>query len=205
MDRVEQHRSPDPVQDRVEAPGVVVEGRHDGVGAERARRLRARVAADQRRDVRAAGDGELHRERADPAGRARDEDAPAEQVPALAQRAQRVSPATGSAAASANSTSAGSAATRWLGTSARCAQPPPSAMPTTRVPGARAAAVGGGLRHDAREVLARLPAVGALLEQAQLAAVDGVRAHVDEDVVRAGLRCGQLAAVEAAGAAGSVT
>ncbi len=92
VDRVEQHRPPHPVQDRVEAPGVVVEGRHDGVGAERARRLRARVAADQRRDVRAAGDGELHRERAHAAGRARDEDAAAEQVPALPQRAQRGEP-----------------------------------------------------------------------------------------------------------------
>ena len=56
----------------------------------------------------------------------------------------------------------------------------------------RAAAVARLPQHDARDVLAGPPPVGTLLEEPQLAAVDGERAHVQDELVGAGLGLGQV-------------
>ena len=98
-----------------------------------------------------------------------------------------VSPATGSAAASAKVTASGSAASAMAGHGTPARPAAAVGRSGNARPGRRAAAVGGRARDHAGEVLARAPAVGALLEQVQLAAVDRVRADVDERVVIAGL------------------
>jgi hypothetical protein len=143
---------------------------------------------------------ELHREGADAAGGAGDEHAAAEQVAALAQRAQRGQPGDRAGPPRRRTRRVWQRGEpmardhRLLATSRR-RRP----TPATRVPGRRAAAVGRLAAHDARESCPGRHPSARCSQQVQLAAVDrDTRGTSMSDVVRAGIRRGQLAAVQAA-------
>ena len=90
-----------------------------------------------------------------------------------------------------------------MGTAARCAQAPvpaPTALgsttPTTRVPAAGAAAVGGGALDDAGEIPACDRAPRLVLQALDLTPVEAEGVDGDERLVGAGLRVVDLGEVD---------